>query len=109
MRVREGGERGEHWRLSAESTVHNYFDVTVAKRCCMSIIGVCVLFLLLVFFYTSTKSWRGYIFTSVCLSVCQCVCVCLCVCVCEQNSSRTNAPIWMRFSLNSCFLHWLGP
>ena len=25
--------------------------------------------------YTSTKSWRGYIFTSVCLSVCQCVCV----------------------------------
>ena len=29
--------------------------------------------------YTSTKSWRGYIFTSVCLSVCQCVCVCVSV------------------------------
>ena len=26
-------------------------------------------------FYTSTKSWRSYIFTAVCL----CVCVCLCV------------------------------
>ena len=42
-----------------------------------------------------------------------CVCVCLSVCVsgnsCEQNSSRTNAPIWMRFSLNGCFLHWLEP
>ena len=30
-------------------------------------------------FYTSTKSWRCYIFTSVCLSVCQCVCVCVCL------------------------------
>ena len=26
-------------------------------------------------FYTSTKSWRGYIFTSVCLCVCVSVCV----------------------------------
>ena len=25
--------------------------------------------------YTSTKSWRGYIFTSVCLCVCVCVCL----------------------------------
>ena len=33
---------------------------------------------LFLFFYTSTKSWRGYIFTSVCLSVCVCVCVCVC-------------------------------
>ena len=33
------------------------------------------------FFYTSKKSWRGYIFTSVCLCVCVCVFVCLCVCV----------------------------
>ena len=32
-------------------------------------------------YYTSTKSWRGYIFTSVCLCVCVCVCVCLSVCV----------------------------
>ena len=70
-------------------------------------------------FYTSTKSWRGYIFTSVCLSVCVCVCVCVCVyvCVCvsvclsdsEQNSSRTDVPIWTQFSLNGCLLHWLGP
>ena len=62
-------------------------------------------------FYTSTKSWRGYIFTPVCL--CVCVSVCLSVCVsgtfCEQNSSRMNAPIWTRFSLNGCFSDWLGP
>ena len=64
-------------------------------------------------FYTSTKSWRGYIFTPICLCVCVCVCVCLFVCVsgtsCEQNSSRTDEPIWTRFLLNGCFLHWLGP
>ena len=63
------------------------------------------------FYYTSTKSWRGYIFTAVCL--CVCVSVCLCVCVsgtyCEQNSSRTDAQIWTRFSLNGCFPHWLAP
>ena len=29
-------------------------------------------------FYTSTKSWRGYIFTAVCLCVCLSVCVCVC-------------------------------
>ena len=28
-------------------------------------------------FYTSTKSWRGYIFTAVCLSVCMSVRLCL--------------------------------
>ena len=32
-------------------------------------------------FYTSTKSWRGYIFTTVCLCVCVCVSVSVCVCV----------------------------
>ena len=45
------------------------------------------------------------------LSVCVCVCVsvCLSVCVsgtsCEQNSSRTDEPIWTRFSLHGCFPH----
>ena len=43
----------------------------------------------------------------------QFVCVSVCVCVrlfsCEQNSSQTIAPIWMRFSLNSCLLHGLRP
>ena len=58
-------------------------------------------------YYTSTKSWRGYIFTSVCL--CVCVCVCMSSYSCEQNSSRTSAPIWTQFSLNGCFLQWLGP
>ena len=42
----------------------------------------------------------------------QFVCVCVCLCVrnsCEQNSSRTDAPIWMQFSLNGCLSHWLEP
>ena len=59
------------------------------------------------FHYTSTKSWRGYIFTSVCLSVC--VCVCVCVSVCEQNADRTATPILTRSSLNSCILQSLEP
>ena len=42
-------------------------------------------------FYTSTKSWRGYIFITVCLCVCVCVCVSLSVSL--QNSRQTNAPI----------------
>ena len=40
--------------------------------------GVCVLWMILIF-NTSTKSWRGYIFTAVCLCVCVCVCMCVCV------------------------------
>ena len=43
----------------------------------------------------------------------QFVCVCVSVCVsgnfCEQNSSRTDAPIWTQFSRNGCFPHWLKP
>ena len=60
---------------------------------------------------TPPRNRGGVIFLLqfVCLSVCVWVCVFVCVCVCEQNSSRTKAPIWMRFSLNSCLLHWLGP
>ena len=56
----------------------------------------------------STKSWRGYVFTTVCL----CVCLSVCLCVgysCEQNFSRTDASIWTQFSLNCCLSHWLGP
>ena len=36
----------------------------------------------------------------------------VCVCVrnsCEQNSGRTDAPIWTQFSLNGCLQHWLRP
>ena len=29
-------------------------------------------------FYTPMKSWRGYIFTAVCLCVCLSVCLCVC-------------------------------
>ena len=54
--------------------------------------------LLSVHFYTSTKSWSGNIFTSVCVSVC----VCLSGSACEQNFSRTDEPIWTQF-----FAKWL--
>ena len=62
--------------------------------------------------YTSTKSWRGYIslqFVCVCICVCVLVCVCVYLSVSEQNSSRTDWPIWTRFSLNGCLPHWLEP
>ena len=42
--------------------------------------------------------------SQLCLSVCMCVWI-----SCEQNSSRTDAPIWTRFSLNGCLPHWLKP
>ena len=54
-------------------------------------------------YYTSTKSWRGYIFTSVCLCVCVCVSVCLCV----------RHFLWTKFQPNGCtdfdavFAKWL--
>ena len=38
----------------------------------------------------------------------QFVCVCVRLISCEQNSSRKDSPIWTRFSLNGCLLHWLG-
>ena len=38
-----------------------------------------VIRLLLFDYYTTTKSWRGYIFIAVCLCVCVCVRVCLSV------------------------------
>ena len=38
-------------------------------------------------YYTSTKSWRGYIFTAVCL------CVCLCVRLCLLTKFQTNGCI----------------
>ena len=57
--------------------------------------------------YTSTKSWRGYIFTAVCL--CVCVCVCVSVSVCFRHF------LWTKFQQNSCtdldavFAKWLLP
>ena len=62
----------------------------------------------ILYFFTPPRNRGGVIFSLqfVCVSVCLSVCVCVCVCVrlfsCEQNSSRTNAPIWTRFSLNGC-------
>ena len=35
--------------------------------------------------------------------------VCLSGSACEQNSSKTDAPIWTRFLLYGCLTHWLKP
>ena len=51
-------------------------------------------------FYTSTKSWRGYIFTSVCL------CVCLSVCLSEVFLLTKFQPNeWT--ALDAVFAKWL--
>ena len=73
--------------------------------------GVCVLRMLLGLFVTPPRNRGGVIFSLqfVCVSVYVCVCVCVRLFSCEQNSSRTNAPIWMQFLLNSCLWQWLGP
>ena len=66
-----------------------------------------------IYLFTPPRNRGGVIFSLqfVCVSVCLCVCVCVCVSgtSCEQNSSRTDPPIWTRFSLNGCFPHWLRP
>ena len=49
----------------------------------------------------------GYIFIAVCLIVC--VCLYVCPSTSKQDSSRTDAPVWTRFSLNGCIPHWVGP
>ena len=60
-----------------------------------------------VYLKVSTKSWRGYIFITVCLQVCLCVCLSVCLSVGDQNSSQTDAPTWTRFSINGCLTLWL--
>ena len=57
-------------------------------------------------YYTSTKSWRGYIFIAVCLCVCVSVCVYVSVCVCPEF-------LWTKFQpngwtdLDAVFAKWL--
>ena len=53
------------------------------------------------FYYTFMKSWKGYIFTPVCL------CVCLSVCQ-WKNSSQKDALILTWLSLNDCLQHALA-
>ena len=71
------------------------------------IIGRSCIFLLrnekLLTCYTTTKSWKGYIFIAVCLSPC----LSISLLASEQISSQTDAIILMRFSLNGCFQHRL--
>ena len=47
------------------------------KEISVALISQKLNFILFVFFYTSTKSWRGYIFIAVCLCICVSVCVCV--------------------------------
>ena len=58
--------------------------------------------------YDNFKGQRQKSFHSS-LSVCVSVCLWVCLNACKQNSSWTDAPIWTRFSLNACLLHWLKP
>ena len=51
-------------------------------------------------FFTSPQNCWGVIFS---LQF-----VCVSVYACEQYASRMDEPVWTRFSLNSCLLHWLG-
>ena len=59
--------------------------------------------------FTPPRNRGGVMFSLqfVCVSVCQWVCPMF---SCEQNSSsRTDEPIWSRFSVNGCLPHWLKP
>ena len=57
--------------------------------------------------FTPPQNRGGVIFSLqfVCVSVCVCMSVYVSGTSCEQNSSRKDAPIWTRFSLNGCFPH----
>ena len=59
--------------------------------------------------FTPPRNRGGVIFSLQFVCVWVCVSVCVSNFSCEQNSSRTDAPIWTRFSLNGCLPHWLGP
>ena len=67
-------------------------------------------FFLLSFVFTPPRN-RGGVNFYYSLSMCKSLCVCVWVSgtSCEQNSSRTDEPILMRFALNGCLHHWLGP
>ena len=59
--------------------------VFVCVRTCAYVCeSMCLVLCSLIPFYTSTKSWRGYIFTAVCLCVSLCMCVCVCLSVCPD-------------------------
>ena len=57
--------------------------------------------------FTPPRNRGGVIFSLQFVSVCVCVSVCVSNFSCEQSSSRTDAPILKRFSLNVCLAHWL--
>ena len=59
------------------------------------------------FFFLHLHKIVEWLYFHFSLSVCVCVCVCVSGISCEQNSSRTDTPILIRFSLNGCFPHWL--
>ena len=52
--------------------------------------------------HTSTKSWRGNIFTPVCLCVCVCVCVCMSVCMSGFLMNKISAERMHRLGHGFC-------
>ena len=76
----------------------------------LSIVNWFIVIIIMLFLHLH-KIVEGYIFTAVCLCVCLSVWLSVCPTLhaCEQNSSRTDAPIWTQFLLNGCLAHWLNP
>ena len=80
VKVTYQGQRSQMWRFLRSLNASCYF----------------FFFFFLLFFYTFMKSWRGYIFTAVCLSVCPALLV---------NKSPAE---WMnRLGRGAIFANWL--
>ena len=71
---------------------HVLWDETLNKSPDSITFGVPARWIITFLYYTSTKSWRGYIFTAVylCLSVCLSVCMSVWLC------------LWTKFQPNGC-------
>ena len=118
------------WHNDLDCIIQLYYIVKSSQSFTLSFMSVSNSVINLNFYYTSTKSWRCFhqwnqliqpflhlheivegLYFHCSLSVCVCVSVCVSVRLnsCEQNSNRTDEPIWTQFSLNGCLEHWLKP
>ena len=86
-------DRQTHTHTHRDKLKWKYNPSTISWRCKNQQLFFC---------FTPLRN-RGIIFSL------QRLFVCVCASISEQNFSWTDAPIWMRFSLNGCLLHWLRP
>ena len=64
-----------HYEIKNTVRILSYY---ICQSVCLSVsLFLSVTLFTYTFFPSSTKMWRGYIFTAVCLSVCECVCLAL--------------------------------